>query len=771
MATINGTSSDDSLTGTSGDDRLNGLDGPDTLYGAAGRDTLVGGLGNDTYVLIGSGVVNDTIIEQANEGTDTVLLSSSITSYTLAANVENAYAQDVSRPGLALSGNSLNNALIGSDFNDRLFGRDGEDTLNGGEGADTLSGGTGDDYYIVDNPDDQVSELNNEGHDTVDSRASRMTLASFVEDLILRAGASGALRGTGNALDNSITGNEYNNTLAGLDGNDSIFGSGGNDTISGDAGNDTLDGGSSSDVLSGGSGNDSLYGGSQNDTLSGDSGDDTLSGGGSSDSMRGGTGNDYYVVESSGDIVIEASGEGNDTIESGLASLTLSSQVENLVLSLGVASAVAGVGNGQDNRLIGNEFDNTLSGQLGNDTLDGGEGADTLIAGQGHDVYRVDSADDVVVELAGEGTDLVYSTAASYTLGDQVENLVLDGSVSTDGVGNAMNNSLQGNDADNLLDGGSGADTLAGGAGSDIYIVDHAGDQVLESSGAGQADQVYAAVSFSLNTSAAQGVENLVLTGSSAVNGSGNALDNTLEGNAADNVLDGGSGHDTMLGGAGNDTYVVDSSDDMVVEFDFPDQGDADQVRSSVSYTLDQPLSAGVEDLTLLGSGAINGSGNALDNHLNGNAAANVLSGGRGDDSYQGGGGADTLIAAYATSNNRYIWGRGEGADTVSDAGGSDALAVRSGVAADQVWLRSVGANLEISIIGTSDSFTVLGWTASARAQIETIQLAGGATLVAANVQALVDAMAMLAPPPIGQTNLTASEHAVLDPVIAANWS
>ncbi|MBI2717513.1 MAG: cadherin domain-containing protein [Rhizobiales bacterium] len=279
-------------------------------------------------------------------------------------------------------------------------------------------------------------------------------------------------------------------------------------------------------------------------------------------------------------------------------------------------------------------------GNGGNDWLDGGMGADTMYGGAGDDTYFVDNVLDVVIENADEGLDGVISSV-SWKLGASVEYLSLAGTAAINGIGNELDNWLGGNSGANTLDGGAGADQMWGGKGNDIYIIENVGDVAHEDVGEGT-DTVKSSVSHVLEDN----VENLILTGTGAIDGTGNAANNVITGNAASNVLsggagndtlDGGAGADTMSGGLGNDIYAVDNSGDVVVEN--VDEG-TDTVNSRVSYT----LGVNLENLTLTGVDAVNGTGNVLDNTITGNSQANTLVGRGGSDTLNGGGGADLMI-------------------------------------------------------------------------------------------------------------------------------
>jgi serralysin len=222
---------------------------------------------------------------------------------------------------------------------------------------------------------------------------------------------------TGGSGNDTIYGNGVANFLRGGDGNDYIWGADGNDTLYGENGNDTL---------SGGDGNDYLWSGNGNDYLSGDSGDDSMYGGTGNDSMYGGAGNDLYIVDSVGDVVIEYTDQGIDTVYSSV-SYTLGDYIENLIFT--GSSTTTATGNSLDNEITGNSGINVLSGGAGNDTLrgegdndnlDGGEGNDLLIGGSGYDMLTGGlGADTFAFNSTGEEFDII--TDFTIEQGDSIQ--------------------------------------------------------------------------------------------------------------------------------------------------------------------------------------------------------------------------------------------------------------------------------------------------------------------------------------------------------------
>ena len=265
----------------------------------------------------------------------------------------------------------------------------------------------------------------------------------------------------------------------------------GNDTITADndmdhhliglGGSDLLRGGNGHDLLEGGAGNDKLLGGSGSDYLDGGDNTDTLDGGTGNDTLAGGAGNDAYIVDSTGDVIIEAAGAGTDAVSSTALAYTLSANVERLTLL--DFDPVSGTGNALANLITGNNNDNTLSGNDGNDTLIGGIGADTLIGGKGNDKFYIDNNNDHAVEIAGEGTDTVYVSTNGYVLDANVEILYLT-EITGFASGNDGNNTLYGEFEATLM-GGGGRDLLVGNGASMIFSGGAGADTITGNGGSG----------------------------------------------------------------------------------------------------------------------------------------------------------------------------------------------------------------------------------------------------------------------------------------------
>ena len=244
----------------------------------------------------------------------------------------------------------------------------------------------------------------------------------------------------------------------------------------------------------------------------------------------------------------------------------------------------------------------------------------------------------------------------------------------------------------------------------------------------------------------------------------GNDGTDTLNGGVGADTLNGGAGNDKMSGGAGNDLYIVNASKDVVTEL--LNEG-VDTVESSLAHT----LGANVENLVLKGSGAINGTGNELANNLVGNGAANTLNGGAGDDIIDGGGGNDSLIGGQGADT--YLFGRGSSLDVITNSDTDlkpDKLVFGAAIDEDDVWLTKSGSDLVISVIGTGDKATLKAWFTDASSRLSELQLSDGASLEAADVQQLVNAMSFASAPPSSLSALTAAQRTAVEAAIDATW-
>lgn len=394
---------------------------------------------------------------------------------------------------------------------------------------------TADDLYVFTNEyaslasDPSRATLTDSDGGTDMLNAAAVTSGSTLD---LRSGATSIIAGKSIKIANGTT---IENAYGG-DGADLIIGNAGANKLYGARGDDTLEGGAGDDMLDGGTGNDiARYAGDRSRySITSENGGYRVT-----DSQSGGNGSDFLI------------------------------NVEGIQFSDGFYSLDGGAtpppppppstditGTSGDDVLDGSSSDDRLFGKEGNDRLKGKAGADRLDGGTGIDVADFStSSSGVFVNLA---TGAATNGDAAGDVLVAIENL--DGSAYSDTLtGDASSNRLSGGGGNDVLNGGSGSDILLGGTGDDFIYVDSSSDVVVENAGEG-ADTVFASLSWTLG----ENQENLTLTGSSSINGTGNALANKLVGNSGANTLDGGSGDDVVEGAAGNDTLKGSAGNDRL---------------------------------------------------------------------------------------------------------------------------------------------------------------------------------------------------------------
>ncbi|MBD2505061.1 beta strand repeat-containing protein [Anabaena azotica] len=519
-----------------------------------------------------------------------------------------------------------------------------------------------------------------------------------------------------------------------------------NNAITGTANNENFTSTNDKDIIDAGAGNDtvtSLFANlQQSDTIDGNAGTDTLV-------ITGGT--------SATNLTINA-GNSTNQIPSITGTTIFGFECFDLSSFIGKISFLGTTGN------------DWIQAGAGNDYLDPGTGNDTMIGGSGNDIYVVDSIGDVVTETSTLSTEIdTVQSSISYTLGVNVENLTLIGTENINGTGNSLNNNITGNVANNTLNGLDGDDVFFSLAGDDIINAGNGNDTVFAGLG---------------NDTLNGDVGNDTLYGEE-----GNDI---ISGGDGNDFLVGGAGSDTIIGGSGNDIYVVDSIGDVVTETSTL-ATEIDTVQSSISYT----LGVNVENLTLIGTENINGTGNSLNNNITGNAANNILNGLDGDDVFfslagddiiNAGNGNDTVFAGLGNDTlngdvgNDTLYGE-EGNDIISGGDGNDLLygdadndtlsggaggdTLTGGLGAD----RFVYSNVGDSLLGTPDRIIdfnpvegdriVVNSLPTALFNVGVLSTASYSTLNAAAIAAYEDA----------NPNLTGSQPLTTNQAVFFGWN
>ncbi len=772
--TLYGGADDDELYGDQGDDVLIGETGDDLLFGGSGHDVYVFNLGNgidtiEDFAAVGEGnriqfgagisrndltftrddIARTLAIQVGSSGTDKLVLTSfDSTGANGTLVVETLVFADGSTTSLAgffgptvTEGNDTITTGAGDDVINALGGDDvvdagaGNDSIAGGIGNDTLTGGPGSDTYLYNLGDgiDTITDVSVPGEENtlqfgpgISSNDVTLGVGSF----LIRVGTTGGALHLSSFDPANVLGPRAIETFRFADGTvlsyDQLVQRG-------------FD-------LFGTDGNNSITGTNVVDRITALAGDDILVGGRGADHLQGGVGHDTYLfnvgdgVDTIDDVVLPGAG---NRIRFGAG---ISQSDLNFVQDETAQTLTIQVGSSETDRLVLANFDpRGTNGSLVVSALEFANGDVVNLV----DLYPPNQAPIVAVpvldQIAAEDSFFIFTvpattfTDADVSHGDaltygasltdgsplpawlsfdpitrtfagtpslgaagvlQVTVIATDttGASTTDQFaltvsgplpqiltgtagndiltggrgddtlsGLAGNDLLHGGQGNDVLDGGTGVDTMQGGTGNDTYTVDRPGDVVTEFVNEG-IDTVHSSMTYTLGAN----IEHLTLTGTAAINGTGNVLNNVLQGNSASNTLKGGAGHDrldgglgsdVMIGGGGDDTYVVDRAGDVVTEL--AAQG-SDTVESSITYILGPNL----EHLILTGSADLNGMGNSAHNLLLGNSGDNILDAGSGDDTLDGGMGHDAL---FGGSGHDWLFG-GLGDDNLNAGSGNDFL-------------------------------------------------------------------------------------------------
>ncbi len=722
MATITGTTGDDSLGPAAGADLYQGLAGNDTIDGGGGNDTLDGGDGFDFYNYSTNTWGSDTIIDSG--GWDFVDLNQVTTALTI--NLTSSTGHEVTNGSHFINwASDIIEGVQGGTGNDLIYGSINHDLLIGGGGNDTLSGGAGWDTYEY-----NINRLA-WGHDTIIDSGDTDKIDFYANGWSVSSSVTINLNsGTGHeATDGTNTVNWAGNVI---------------------------------ENASGGSGNDFIIGNSDANHIAGYGGNDTIEGGGGNDTLDGGDGNDLYYYQNGwgADSIIDSSGIDRVTFNTNALTINLTSgtghEVTDGTNTINWAGDIIEVAEGSFNSdmIYGNSGANTLRGQDGNDTIYAGQGNDSIDAGSGDDFISGEEGNDTVNGSTGQdtyyswqtnfGNDTIIDPDSDGFLNissNNTNNLTINLNASTgdevyDGLGNSFNwaplvivnvrggagnDYIYGSSWANYLSGGSGNDTIEGGAGNDTLDGGSSGDDVFrftsaswsgaktiqDTAGTDELD-FSSSISASLTINLTSSAGHEVTDGTNTLNWASDIIENTnggsgndvIYGNSGNNsLLGGGGGNDTLRGLLGNDTLEGENGNDFLDGGDGDDTyyfrsgwgtdtltdssgSDAIDVSSSVSNNITVNLTSGAGHEFTDGTNTINWASNVIEHvalrgtgndSVFGSSGANNILTGNGNDTLDGGTGNDTLDGG--AGDDVYLYSTvGFGNDSIIDLSGGDEI-------------------------------------------------------------------------------------------------
>lgn len=796
-----GEDGNDSIYAGDGDDYVDGGTGNDYIYAGAGNDTVYGGNGYNT---IDSGNGND-VVYGGDDGNKIIDYSGNNTIYGGAGGdiISTSYGNNYIEAG---DGNDRITATYGNSI---IYGGDGDDMIGDWAGSNTIYGGTGNDIIYTDyiTPTSTTTTVFNrgDGQDQIigastghfaDPGTIQFGEGITLDDIEVSGYYYNLIIKIKNSTD-KITINDYfycdsgpltvkfadgtilngNQIDALRNGDDYIKMVEPNTSISGYRGNDTLVGWTESQVFVGGAGNDSLFGCKGDDTYIFNSGD------GQDIINDHGLWYDYPVSMNEGQKY-----GGNDTIQFGAgitaSDLSISGKDENLVIKINNSTDQITVYRGLLNDFkietikfadgstlsydeilsklttYGSDGDDNITASLANDKIYAGAGNDTMSAGSGNDTIFGGDGDDLI--YGGDGNDVIYGEAGADT--------------------------VYGGTGDDQIYNDASANYFYGGTGNDTYYIDSYDNTIIENTNEGT-DLISSSVTHTLEDN----IENLTLTGTNNINGTGNSLNNIITGNSADNDIDGEAGNDSLYGGAGNDHYLFDTNfgsdyisdssgynaivfkqtsgitknkiaitnvSDPISGVSTPTIIDINS-QNSIAFNTDEINEIIFSDGSYLNQNEIQtlfeettvgtsqndelfglNENNYLygfdgDDNIYGGGNDNIY-GGNGNDNISGGGSDDNLFGA--AGDDTYIFDAVQGNTTISDSEGTNKISFTSGITKENLKVAKSGNDLIVTVDATlaltneqtqtvTNTITIKSWFTSDNNKISLFTFDDGSSL------------------------------------------